>query len=210
MGFHVTITEGHVTINEGQKLLESPQFPNWRSLMEESLGDGDYVEPKANRFLPFGNELLPEKVKSIQDYDQNQHSNGQAGLQEAGRKRGEGLVQNRDGHKDPSEGTFEPRAQDREIGVDDYNLGLSFHSYRKSTLIQLHEEFSAAQVRWNNSHECKALIAQLEHRKGASNLTVTNIVALGIGSLHDTAPKEALDKSSLQLAALLTLRNCLG
>jgi hypothetical protein len=89
-------------------------------------------------------------------------------------------------------------------------LFIGWNAYTKATLTQLHEEFSGAQDEWNKSQECEVLIGQMEKLKVAASLTVTNIVALGIGSLHNKAPKERKDRSSLQLAALLTIGNHLG
>jgi hypothetical protein len=44
MGFQVVVEQGHVTISEGQNVLDSYFLPNWRDQMEESLDGGDYVE----------------------------------------------------------------------------------------------------------------------------------------------------------------------
>jgi SRR1 len=126
---------------------------------------------------------FPEHPKPIQEQDQGQRKSDKAGSH------------------------AERRCQSRETSPGDYKIAIDWQPYRKVSLTQLVEEFGAAKTTWDNSPECKALIAQLESLKGAARSKITNIVALGIGSLHDTRPKDSTSarRSRLQLAAVLTV-----
>jgi hypothetical protein len=54
MGYRVVVEEGHVTISEGDTVLQSHFLPNWKDLMEQALNGGDYVEsvnPLCSQFV---------------------------------------------------------------------------------------------------------------------------------------------------------------
>jgi hypothetical protein len=54
MGFHLVVEEGHVTLSDGQTVLDSYFLPNWRDQIEESLDGADYVEsvyPLCSQFV---------------------------------------------------------------------------------------------------------------------------------------------------------------
>jgi hypothetical protein len=54
MGFHLVVEEGHITLSDGQTVLDSYFLPNWRDQIEESLDGGDYVEsvyPLCSQFV---------------------------------------------------------------------------------------------------------------------------------------------------------------
>jgi len=131
-------------------------------------------------------------------YQQNQDTTGQAMLQEA--------EERRDQDQGSVEGEFESGGQDCELGADDYELRVVWLGYMKLTMSQLQDEFRAVQAIWNQSRECQTMLAQLKSLKTAATSPITNIVALGIGSLHEP-PDETPGKSALQLAALLTVRD---
>jgi SRR1 len=132
--------------------------------------------------------VVPKHAKLTQDQDQGQCKPDKAGSQAE-----------RGGHP-------------RQTSPGDYKIGVGWQPYRKVTFTQLVEEFGAAKATWDHSPECKALIAQLEDLKGAARSKITNIVALGIGSLHDTRPKDSTSgrRSKLQLAAVLTIASYLS
>jgi hypothetical protein len=133
--------------------------------------------------MPPPRVCFPEHPKPIQDQDQSQRKSDKVGSQ------------------------AELGGQSSEISPGDYKIAVCWQPYRKVTFPQLVQEFGAVKATWDNSPECKALIAQLENLKGAVRSKITNIVALGIGSLHDTSPKDSTSgrRSRLQLAAVLTI-----
>lgn len=54
MGYHVVVEGGHVTISEGDTVLQSYFLSNWKDLMEEALNGGDYVasvNPLCSQFV---------------------------------------------------------------------------------------------------------------------------------------------------------------
>ena len=137
-------------------------------------------------FLP--RVRFPEHPKSIQEQEQSQRKSDKAGLE------------------------AEHGNQCRENNPGDYRVGFGWRSYRNVTFSQLVEEFGIAKAAWENSPECKAMVLQLESLKGAARSKITNIVALGIGSLHDTRSRNSSStrRSALQLAAVLTIASYLG
>jgi SRR1 len=64
---------------------------------------------------------------------------------------------------------------------------------------------------WHSSPEFQALTAQLKSLKEAKP-KATNIVALGIGSLHDMRAKDSASarRSRVQLATVLTISSYLS
>jgi hypothetical protein len=94
-------------------------------------------------------------------------------------------------------------------GVDKFSYGISWHGYWKRTLQQLDEQFRSVQMNWKKREEYHWLIAQFKHLKATNKLPVTNVIALGIGSLHDSPHKE-WRRHGEQLAAVLTIRETLG
>lgn len=66
------------------------------------------------------------------------------------------------------------------------------------------------QKHWREGKECAVLIAKLQELKAGNKLPVTNVVALGIGSFHDSPTRRDKNKPFEQLAAVLAIRETLG
>jgi hypothetical protein len=63
-------------------------------------------------------------------------------------------------------------------------IGYSWYGYQKKTLQELNNDTRKAKVEWEASEQCIKLEVQLRTMKGDGLAPVTNIVTLGIGSLH--------------------------
>lgn len=130
------------------------------------------------------------------------------------RKRGPKPTQDHDqGQRTDDNASSEADCGDKshEIGQVEYGIFFGWNGYRKVTTTQLAEDFNAAQAMWDSSPESQALIAQLKSLKEAKS-KVTNIVALGIGSLHDMRPNDpaSVRRSRVQLAVVLTISSYLN
>lgn len=87
-------------------------------------------------------------------------------------------------------------------------VSLHWQGYRNKTLDELDEEFQSVRWQWNRSEECKAL--KLQIKQLATRLPITNVVALGIGSLHETYEHGIPVRTGQQLMAVLTIRDVLS
>jgi len=87
----------------------------------------------------------------------------------------------------------------------------SWAIYWKKTLEELDKDFKSLETRWQETSEARALVTEMEKLK-SKNIPITNIVALGIGSLHESGPVNTLagTRSGEQLAAVNMIRNVLG
>lgn len=90
-------------------------------------------------------------------------------------------------------------------------ISYSWRSYWKKTLNELDDEFRAIRGLWNESNDCKALVAQMKRLAATKEekLLLKNIVALGVGSFHLTTQKGIPQHTGFQLAAILTIRDTL-
>jgi hypothetical protein len=94
---------------------------------------------------------------------------------------------------------------------------VSWRGYWTRTVKELDDEFKSIQMEWRNSGEYKVLLAQMGELTKATKAPITNIIALGTGSLHDSwgqDKKMGQDgmrrRTGIQLAAVLALREILG
>jgi hypothetical protein len=93
-------------------------------------------------------------------------------------------------------------------------LSFRFISYFTKTLDELDSQFKSRQAKWKKSLQYRICVAKFKRMKAAGT-RITNIVALGVGSLHqalgDGYSSDCKENGAmLQLAVLMTFREVLG
>lgn len=63
-------------------------------------------------------------------------------------------------------------------------LSIGWTPYIHTTVELLHDQYNAALQEWKASALCNYLVQSLERTKALSSIQVSNIVGLGLGSLH--------------------------
>jgi hypothetical protein len=99
---------------------------------------------------------------------------------------------------------------------DDKMLRLNFRftSYFTKTLDELNSQLKSRQVKWKRSSQYIFCVAEFKKMK-AAGFRITNIVALGVGSLQQAlgdgySSDDKENGAMLQLAVLMTFRKVLG
>ncbi|KAI9761331.1 MAG: hypothetical protein M4579_001121 [Chaenotheca gracillima] len=196
MAFTATIQGSDIVVTEGDKILYRTPFEHSKDLFDRLLLKGDYVEISAVRFLRFA-----EGLPGLEEED----ASGEAELRTSvpildERKKWTALDRS---------GPIDSPFWKSRIGVrGSYRVSYGWHAYWRKTLDDLDHEFRVIKGQWDKSKECTTLVAQVQRLE--KRVQVTNIVGLGIGSLHECFEKGIAERTGLQLAAALTIRDTLG
>jgi len=95
--------------------------------------------------------------------------------------------------------------------VEEPKLGVRWGLFYKMTLADMDEDFGVRRKKWEASNACEELKGMLRLNMNSEIAAkVTNVVALGIGSLHDVKHEGGRERTRMQLAAVMTIRDVLG
>ncbi|KAI9751556.1 MAG: hypothetical protein M4579_006011 [Chaenotheca gracillima] len=187
MGFHVTLEGPYAVISEGGKVLRRSNVEEYRNRVWESRTYGDYLE-SVDALSDSQAHLKRSLIKAIIQ-QQLQKDSRLAAL-------------------DAEQATHEEIVKLCEAEELEDSHCVICHLYWNTTVEEVDNEFNQINAQWQTSHKCELLVGQL--RMLATRSQVTNVVALGIGSLHGGRERGVPKRPALQLAAVLTILNTLG